>query len=244
MPVVGGMSSGAMAPGQTVLIRGREALYSGAVGVLLRGDRRCRAVVSQGCRPIGRPLVVTKGRENVIEEVGGRPPLEYLKGLYDELPVGRPAALPEGAARRTGDERVQGGVRPRRLPGPQPVRDRPGERGAGRHRPGAGRADGAVPAPRRGDRRRRPAGATAGGPGGERPGRRGAAVHLQRPRDADVPDARPRRRGDRRRAGAGPDRRVLRGRRAGAGGRHQLHPRLHGAASCCSRDPSSGGLRR
>jgi small ligand-binding sensory domain FIST len=86
MPVVGGMSSGAMAPGQTVLIRGREALYTGAVGVLLRGDRRCRAVVSQGCRPIGRPLVVTKGRENVIEEVGGRPPLEYLKGLYDELP--------------------------------------------------------------------------------------------------------------------------------------------------------------
>jgi small ligand-binding sensory domain FIST len=86
MPVVGGMSSGAMAPGQTVLIRGREAVYTGAVGVLLRGDRRCRVVVSQGCRPIGRPLVVTKGRENVIEEVGGRPPLEYLKGLYDELP--------------------------------------------------------------------------------------------------------------------------------------------------------------
>ncbi len=85
MPVVGGMSSGAMAPGQTVLIRGREAVYSGAVGVLLRGDRRCRAVVSQGCRPIGVPLVVTRGRENVVEEVGGRPPLEYLKGLYDEL---------------------------------------------------------------------------------------------------------------------------------------------------------------
>ena len=87
MPVVGGMSSGAMAPGQTVLIRGREALYSGAVGVLLRGDRRCRSVVSQGCRPIGRPLVVTKGHENVVEEVGGRQPLEYLKGLYDELPA-------------------------------------------------------------------------------------------------------------------------------------------------------------
>jgi small ligand-binding sensory domain FIST len=86
MPVVGGMSSGAMAPGQTVLIRGREAVYSGAVGVLMRGDGWCRVVVSQGCRPIGRPLVVTKCRENVIEEVGGRAPLDYLKGLYDELP--------------------------------------------------------------------------------------------------------------------------------------------------------------
>jgi small ligand-binding sensory domain FIST len=87
LPVVGGMSSGAMAAGQTVLIRGAEAAYTGAVGVLLRGEKRCRAVVSQGCRPIGQPLVVTRGRENVIEEVGGRPPLDYLKGLYDELPA-------------------------------------------------------------------------------------------------------------------------------------------------------------
>lgn len=85
--VVGGMSSGADAPGQTVLLRGPRALNAGAVGVLLRGNVRCRTVVSQGCRPIGRPLVITKGRDNVIHEIGGKPPLTYLQELYDALPA-------------------------------------------------------------------------------------------------------------------------------------------------------------
>ena len=42
----------------------------GAVAVLLHGQVRLRTVVSQGCRPIGRPLVVTRARQNVIEEIG------------------------------------------------------------------------------------------------------------------------------------------------------------------------------
>ncbi len=86
LPVVGGMSSGAMAPGQTVLLHNGEVEYAGAVGVLLQGEPRWRTVVSQGCRPIGKPLVVTMGRDNVIEQLGGRAPLDYLKELYDELP--------------------------------------------------------------------------------------------------------------------------------------------------------------
>ena len=76
-----------MSPGQTVLIHGRNAVAGGAVGVHLRGRQPCRVVVSQGCRPIGRPLVVTRGHENVIEQVSGQSPLDYLKGLYDELPA-------------------------------------------------------------------------------------------------------------------------------------------------------------
>jgi small ligand-binding sensory domain FIST len=87
LPVVGGMSSGAMAPGQTVLVHGNETAYAGAVGVLLRGSRKWRTVVSQGCRPIGRPLVVTKGCDNIIQELSGRSPLEYLQELYDALPA-------------------------------------------------------------------------------------------------------------------------------------------------------------
>lgn len=86
LPVVGGMSSGAMAPGQTVLIHNNEVEYAGAVGVLLQGEPCWRTVVSQGCRPIGKPLVVTQGRDNVIQQLGGRVPLEWLKELYDELP--------------------------------------------------------------------------------------------------------------------------------------------------------------
>ena len=86
LAVVGGMSSGADGPGQAVLFHGGETVPFGAVGVLLRGVAGWRTVVSQGCRPIGRPLVVTKARENVILEVGGQAPVRYLHDLFETLP--------------------------------------------------------------------------------------------------------------------------------------------------------------
>jgi small ligand-binding sensory domain FIST len=81
------MASGMAGPGQTPLILGSEVYDVGAVGVLLRGPVGVRGVVSQGCRPIGEPLVVTKGRDNVILELGGQPPMARLKAMYDELPT-------------------------------------------------------------------------------------------------------------------------------------------------------------
>jgi small ligand-binding sensory domain FIST len=41
--------------------------------------------VSQGCRPIGQSFVVTKAEQQVIHELGGRPPLEYLHELFSGL---------------------------------------------------------------------------------------------------------------------------------------------------------------
>src|SRR5262245_35279792 len=58
--VVGGMASGGREPGVHRLIQGEKALLEGAVGALLQGPIACRSVVSQGCRPIGKPLVITK----------------------------------------------------------------------------------------------------------------------------------------------------------------------------------------
>jgi len=84
--IVGGMASGAHGPGESPLILDDRVLEQGAVGVLLRGPLKARSVVSQGCRPIGRPLVVTKAKENVILELGGQPPLTYLQGLWEALP--------------------------------------------------------------------------------------------------------------------------------------------------------------
>jgi small ligand-binding sensory domain FIST len=83
--VHGGMASGMAGPGQTPLILGPEVVDVGAVGVLLRGPAGVRSVVSQGCRPIGVPLVVTKGQDNVILELGGQPAMTRLKAMYDEL---------------------------------------------------------------------------------------------------------------------------------------------------------------
>lgn len=85
--VHGGMSSGMAGPGETPLILGPEVYDVGAVGVHLRGPVGVRGVVSQGCRPIGEPLVVTKGHNNVILELGGQPPMARLKAMYDELPT-------------------------------------------------------------------------------------------------------------------------------------------------------------
>src|SRR5947209_8454125 len=82
--VLGGMASGVSGPGQTSLLFGSEVRDSGAVGVLLRGPAGLRGVVSQGCRPVGRAMVVTKGHDNVIEELGGRPALQQLQEMFDE----------------------------------------------------------------------------------------------------------------------------------------------------------------
>lgn len=87
VPVIGGMASGGHEPGTTRLLFGGRALLEGAVAVLVSGAVRLRTVVSQGCRPIGRPLVVTKAERNVIHELGGRPALVQLREIFDELPT-------------------------------------------------------------------------------------------------------------------------------------------------------------
>jgi small ligand-binding sensory domain FIST len=83
--VVGGMASGIGDAGECRLLLDDRVLDRGAVGVLLRGDLGLRSVVSQGCRPIGRHMIVTKAQENVINELGGKPPLQQLQQLWNEL---------------------------------------------------------------------------------------------------------------------------------------------------------------
>ena len=78
LPVVGGMASAARGPGGNRLVLGRSLRTSGAVGALLGPGVEIDTVVSQGCRPFGQPLVVTKAEGNVIFELAGKPALERL----------------------------------------------------------------------------------------------------------------------------------------------------------------------
>ena len=80
LPVIGGQASGG-GPGENVLVLGGETRRSGAAGVFLKGDVSLRTVVSQGCRPIGSPYIITHGQRNVIEMLAGRPPLERVGNL-------------------------------------------------------------------------------------------------------------------------------------------------------------------
>jgi small ligand-binding sensory domain FIST len=83
--VIGGMASGARGPGQARLLHGEQVLNEGAVGVFLEGPVKLRSIVSQGCRPIGRHMVITGAQDNVITALGGKPPLEQLRQLWQEL---------------------------------------------------------------------------------------------------------------------------------------------------------------
>ncbi|MBV9124340.1 MAG: FIST C-terminal domain-containing protein [Planctomycetes bacterium] len=83
--VVGGMASGGRGPGQSRLLLGDRVLKEGAVGVLLSGSLKVRSIVSQGCRPVGRHMVITRAQENIIAELGGKTPLAQLQQLWQEL---------------------------------------------------------------------------------------------------------------------------------------------------------------
>ncbi len=83
--IVGGMASGSDASGGNRLFVDDETFESGCAGVLIGGDVAVRPVVSQGCRPIGSHAVVTKCRNNVIEELGGRPALGRLEEILADL---------------------------------------------------------------------------------------------------------------------------------------------------------------
>jgi small ligand-binding sensory domain FIST len=96
LPVLGGMASGAHEPGDNKLILGPHELDRGAVAVRLEGDCRIRSVVSQGCRPVGKPLVVTKADRNLIVALGGKSPLEQFQQIYKELPTSEQALVQKG----------------------------------------------------------------------------------------------------------------------------------------------------
>jgi len=85
VPIVGGMASGGHQPGSNTLVINSRSYDTGAVGIVIGGAVRIRPVVSQGCRPIGRPMVITKADENSIVELGGRPALERLREIYGLL---------------------------------------------------------------------------------------------------------------------------------------------------------------
>ena len=83
--VIGGLASSAASPGGNRLVLGGETFDDGAVGLLLASGSEVATVVSQGCRPIGRPYVVTRGERNLIHELGGRPALERLQEIVGGL---------------------------------------------------------------------------------------------------------------------------------------------------------------
>jgi small ligand-binding sensory domain FIST len=86
-PVIGGMSSGVKAPGETRLALDDAIHTSGLIGLSFSGHIEVDAVVSQGCRPIGKTFTITRCNKNIIEELDGQPALAAIEQMVTALPM-------------------------------------------------------------------------------------------------------------------------------------------------------------
>lgn len=85
IPLVGGLASGAQTASEVALFLNEEVIKHGAVGVLMTGNVALQTIVSQGCRPIGRPYIVTKAQGHTILELAGMPATDALQTLFQSL---------------------------------------------------------------------------------------------------------------------------------------------------------------
>jgi small ligand-binding sensory domain FIST len=83
--VVGGLAGAARSAGGNRLLLDGAVHDDGAVALLLPAEAGARAIVSQGCRPVGDPMVVTKAEGNLIEELASEPALVRLRRLIANL---------------------------------------------------------------------------------------------------------------------------------------------------------------
>jgi small ligand-binding sensory domain FIST len=93
LPLIGGMASGPR--GGRLFLDGRT-VPAGAVGVVLSGPVSARTVVSQGCRPFGPPMIVTKAEGNVLFELAGVPALTKLEQIVAALAPEERLAIARG----------------------------------------------------------------------------------------------------------------------------------------------------
>lgn len=96
VPLIGGMASAGRQPGQNVLLCHDATQSEGMVGVALSGAIEVETIVSQGCRPFGNHMVITRSHDNVIQQLGGKPALQALRDAIMELPESERQLLQNG----------------------------------------------------------------------------------------------------------------------------------------------------
>ncbi|MFI6598973.1 FIST N-terminal domain-containing protein [Nonomuraea sp. NPDC050536] len=85
LPLIGGLANGLQGRGSVRLFADGEVYHEGAIGVLLSGPVHVSTVVSQGCRPIGPTMVVTRAEDNLLLELAGQPALARLEDIVTDL---------------------------------------------------------------------------------------------------------------------------------------------------------------
>jgi small ligand-binding sensory domain FIST len=85
LPCAGALASGGSTPEECVMVRDGEVLEGGVVGLAFRGGMKMITVTSQGCRPIGAPLTITKAENNLVYQMGGSTAYEVLDEVFQRL---------------------------------------------------------------------------------------------------------------------------------------------------------------
>jgi small ligand-binding sensory domain FIST len=93
--VVGGLASAPGGSERNRIIWGSQVLLDGGAGFVLPPGMTS-TVVSQGCRPIGSPWVITGVDGPLITELGGRPALERLTTAVGDLSLADRAVAARG----------------------------------------------------------------------------------------------------------------------------------------------------
>ncbi|MXZ16534.1 MAG: hypothetical protein F4Y76_13655 [Acidimicrobiales bacterium] len=83
--VLGGLSSGAPMPGGNRIVVDGDVHRDGAAALIVGGSATVTHLVSQGCRPIGQPYIITEAEGNVVKSLGGMPPFERLQQVFSKL---------------------------------------------------------------------------------------------------------------------------------------------------------------
>lgn len=84
VPVLGGLASARRPDETSVLFHNDEVADGGAVGVRF-DDVEMLPCVSQGAIPVGPEMTITEAEGNVISELAGRPALDRIRAVIEEL---------------------------------------------------------------------------------------------------------------------------------------------------------------
>ena len=87
VPILGGYCSSQDWQSPSVMFCGDRVLTRGAAVLTLPHNWKWQTIISQGCRPIGEPLVITQMDEQAIVSLGGKPAMKQLRELYEKLPT-------------------------------------------------------------------------------------------------------------------------------------------------------------
>lgn len=82
VPLIGGALSGGTEKSGHFQFAGEQVQKGGICGIVF-GRVATALGVAHGCRPIGRPLVITRSNGHMVLSLGGKPPLEALREVLE-----------------------------------------------------------------------------------------------------------------------------------------------------------------